>query len=160
MKKIGKKYKLLTILNDKIILTDNQKIALDKYNKKLIEILNLFRDFDRACKNKKHIDIDALSAMAEKFHSEVELAKPIFNEQLILIDQMQTDTREKEYQLSTVGGKRSNAKAKYKSTGKAVYILYKKRKYKRIIYVKDKGITKYCKIDNEYVLLSKLKVIV
>ena len=48
---------------------------------------------------------------------------------------------------------------KYKSTGKAVYIMYKKRKYKRTIYVKDKRKTKYCKINNEYILLSKLKVI-
>jgi hypothetical protein len=48
---------------------------------------------------------------------------------------------------------------KYKSTGKAVYILYKKKKYKRTIYVKDKRKTKYCKINNEYILLSKLKVL-
>ena len=48
---------------------------------------------------------------------------------------------------------------KYKSTGKAVYIMYKKRKYKRTIYVKDKRKTKYCKINNEYILLSKLKVV-
>jgi hypothetical protein len=48
---------------------------------------------------------------------------------------------------------------KYKSTGEAVYILYKKKKYKRTIYVKDKRKTKYCKINNEYILLSKLKVL-
>ena len=48
---------------------------------------------------------------------------------------------------------------KYKSTGNAVYIMYKKKKYKRTIYVKDKKKTKYCKINNEYILLSKLKVI-
>jgi len=49
--------------------------------------------------------------------------------------------------------------AKYKSLGIAVHILYKKRKYKRTIYVKDKKKTKYCKIDGEYILLSKMKVI-
>ena len=48
---------------------------------------------------------------------------------------------------------------KYKSTGNTVFILYKKRKYKRTIYVKDKRRTKYCKINNEYILLSKLKII-
>jgi hypothetical protein len=48
---------------------------------------------------------------------------------------------------------------KYKSTGITVRILYKKRKYKRIIYVKDTNKTKYCKIDGEYILLSKMKVI-
>jgi hypothetical protein len=48
---------------------------------------------------------------------------------------------------------------KYKSTGITVFILYDKKKYNRTIYVKDKRNTKYCKINNEYILLSKLKVI-
>jgi hypothetical protein len=48
---------------------------------------------------------------------------------------------------------------KYKSTGQAVYILYKKRKCKKTIYVKEKKNTKYCKINNEYILLSKLNII-
>jgi hypothetical protein len=37
--------------------------------------------------------------------------------------------------------------------------MYKKRKYKRTIFVKEKRKTKYCKINNEYILLSKLKVV-
>jgi hypothetical protein len=49
--------------------------------------------------------------------------------------------------------------AKYKSTGQVVYIMYKNKKYKRVIYVKDKRNTRYCKINKEYILLSKLKVI-
>ena len=49
--------------------------------------------------------------------------------------------------------------AKYKSTGRIVCIMYKKRKYKRTVYVKDKRNTKYCKIDGEYILLSKMKMI-
>ena len=49
--------------------------------------------------------------------------------------------------------------AKYKSTGRIVRIMYKKRKYKRTVYTKDKRNTKYCKIDGEYVLLSKMKMI-
>lgn len=48
---------------------------------------------------------------------------------------------------------------KYKSTGITVFILYKNKKYNRTIYVKENGKTKYCKIKNEYILLSKLKVI-
>jgi len=47
----------------------------------------------------------------------------------------------------------------YKSTGKFVYILYKKKRIKRCVYVKAKGRGKYCKIDKEYILLSKLKVV-
>ena len=49
--------------------------------------------------------------------------------------------------------------AKYKSTGRIVHIMYKKRNYKRTVYVKDKRNTKYCKIDGEYILLSKMKMI-
>ena len=49
--------------------------------------------------------------------------------------------------------------AKYKSTGQVVYIMYQNKKYKRVIYVKDKRNTRYCKINKEYILLSKLKVI-
>ena len=52
-----------------------------------------------------------------------------------------------------------NPPPKYKSTGRIVCIIYKKRKYKRTVYVKDKRNTKYCKIDGEYILLSKMKVI-
>ena len=60
-----------------------------------------------------------------------------------------------EIEIEQKGGK----PAKYKSTGITVFILYKNKKYNRTIYVKDKGKTKYCKINNEYILLSKLKVI-
>jgi hypothetical protein len=48
---------------------------------------------------------------------------------------------------------------KYKSTGQVVHIMFQNKKYKRVIYVKDKRNTKYCKMNNEYILLSKLKVI-
>jgi hypothetical protein len=48
---------------------------------------------------------------------------------------------------------------KYKSTGQVVNIMYKKKKYKRTIFVKEKRKTKYCKINNEYILLSKLNVL-
>lgn len=57
---------------------------------------------------------------------------------------------------SPIGGGKPT---KYKSTGITVFILYKNKKYNRTIYVKEKGKTKYCKIKNEYILLSKLKVI-
>jgi hypothetical protein len=56
---------------------------------------------------------------------------------------------------SLVGGN----PVKYKSTGQVVHIMFQNKKYKRVIYVKDKRNTKYCKMNNEYILLSKLKVI-
>ncbi len=61
--------------------------------------------------------------------------------------------------IKTVPAQGGNPPAKYKSTGIAVCILYKKRKYKRTVYVKEMKKTKYCKIDGEYILLSKMKVI-
>ena len=49
-------------------------------------------------------------------------------------------------------------KYKYVPTGDVAYILYNKKRIKRNIYVKVKGRpTKYCKINKEYVLLSKLR---
>ena len=49
-------------------------------------------------------------------------------------------------------------KYKYVPTGDVAYILYNKKRIKRNIYVKVKGRpTKYCKINKEYVLLSKLQ---
>jgi hypothetical protein len=59
-----------------------------------------------------------------------------------------------------VGGSPIKYKNQYKyvPTGDVVYILYNKKRIKRNIYVKDKGRpTKYCKINKEYVLLSKLR---
>jgi hypothetical protein len=52
-----------------------------------------------------------------------------------------------------------NPPTKYKSTGITVSILYEKKKYKRTVYTKDNRKTKYCKINNKYMLLSKLNVI-
>jgi hypothetical protein len=53
------------------------------------------------------------------------------------------------------GGKR----IKYKSTGNEVVIFHKNRECRKTIYVKEKTTTKYCKINNKYILLSKLNVI-
>jgi hypothetical protein len=55
------------------------------------------------------------------------------------------------------GRGREGVPVKYKTTGEVVYILYNKKRIKRNIYVKVKGRpAKYCKINKEYVLLSKL----
>ena len=56
-------------------------------------------------------------------------------------------------QEPTVGGKKTT----YRLNGEKVLLLHKNKKVQRSIYVKDKGKTKYCKIDKEYVLLSKVK---
>ena len=56
--------------------------------------------------------------------------------------------------LSTGGNKASTA---YKSTGDKVRLFIDNKKLHRSIYVKGNGKAKYCKINNEFVLLSKLK---
>jgi len=55
------------------------------------------------------------------------------------------------------GGKRiaASAATAYKSNGDKVHLLIDNKRLHRSIYVKGKA--KYCKINNEFVLLSKLK---
>lgn len=48
-------------------------------------------------------------------------------------------------------------KTTYKLNGEKVVLLHKNKKVQRSIYVKGNGKTKYCMIDKEYVLLSKVK---
>ena len=60
--------------------------------------------------------------------------------------------------LSSSGGKRTApATPSYKSTGDKVFIFIDNKKLHRSIYVKGNGKAKYCKINNEFILLSKLK---
>jgi|UniRef100_A0A6C0LMU8 hypothetical protein len=54
------------------------------------------------------------------------------------------------------GGKRTAAPA-YKLNGEKVHLLINKKKLHRSVYVKGNGKAKYCKINYEFVLLSKLK---
>ena len=74
----------------------------------------------------------------------------------IKLEEAEAELAELQKPAAREGGK---PPAKYKSTGRIVHIMYKKRNYKRTVYVKDKRNTKYCKIDGEYILLSKMKMI-
>jgi hypothetical protein len=51
----------------------------------------------------------------------------------------------------------SGKKTTYRLNGEKVVLLHKNKKVQRSIYVKGNGKTKYCKIDHQYILLSKLK---
>ena len=57
------------------------------------------------------------------------------------------------------GGKRTAASAApaYKLNGDKVHLLIDKKKLHRSVYVKGNGKAKYCKINYEFILLSKLK---
>jgi len=62
--------------------------------------------------------------------------------------------------LKKSGGKRiAPAAPAYKLNGEKVSLLINKKKLHRSVYVKGNGNgkAKYCKINNEFVLLSKLK---
>jgi hypothetical protein len=63
-------------------------------------------------------------------------------------------TNRNEAQPTTGGGSK---KTTYKLNGEKVVLLHKNKKVQRSIYVKGNGKTKYCIIDKEYVLLSKVK---
>lgn len=95
-----------------------------------------------------------------------ELLKDLWEEELRQIGRVNASEKSlrssKKLASITTRSKHTRARGgnpKYKSTGITVRILYKKRKYKRTIYVKDTKKTKYCKIDGEYILLSKMKLI-
>jgi len=62
-------------------------------------------------------------------------------------------------QAPSVGGNPIATAPSYKLNGEKVHLLINKKKLHRSVYVKDKGNgkAKYCKINNEFVLLSKLK---
>lgn len=53
----------------------------------------------------------------------------------------------------STGGK----KIKYILNGDKVSLLHNNKRLQRSIYVKENGKAKYCKINKEYILLSKLK---
>jgi hypothetical protein len=59
-------------------------------------------------------------------------------------------------QETNKGGKRIAAPS-YKLNGEKVHLLINKKKLHRSVYVKGNGKAKYCKINYEFVLLSKLK---
>jgi hypothetical protein len=65
-----------------------------------------------------------------------------------------SDIIEAQRTKSSTGGSK---KTTYKLNGEKVVLLHKNKKVQRSIYVKGNGKTKYCKIDHQYILLSKLK---
>ena len=120
-------------------------------NKLDLEIANL-NNKKKETDNKKTLQTEATKeqvAAEEEFRELEETLKDAINEIQEKINENKKDKK------SGGGGKR----IKYKSTGDEVVILYKNRECRKTIYVKEKTTTKYCKINNKYILLSKLNVI-
>jgi hypothetical protein len=120
-------------------------------NKLDLEIANL-NNKKKETDNKKTLETEATKekeAAETKFR---ELEETLNTE----ISGIQADIDKlKNNKGSIEGGKR----IKYKSTGNEVVIFHKNRECRKTIYVKEKTTTKYCKINNKYILLSKLNVI-
>ena len=79
-----------------------------------------------------------------------ELYKSLYNNHKVIMDDIKKLSK---------GGKRTAASAApaYKLNGDKVHLLIDKKKLHRSVYVKGNGKAKYCKINYEFILLSKLK---
>jgi hypothetical protein len=120
-------------------------------NKLDLEIANL-NNKKKETDNKKTLETEATKekeAAETKFR---ELEETLNNAIKEIQEQINENKKDKK---SGGGGKR----IKYKSTGNEVVIFHKNRECRKTIYVKEKTATKYCKINNKYILLSKLNVI-
>jgi hypothetical protein len=156
LKKLNELYTELEEKNKKIqadIKSLDEKSDLDKLQnlEKLIEEFNeLYRE-----KYSHYLDLDITKrAIAPIEDRDIEIGDN-FPEVAAFGVVPEDEKEEKKKNEKDVGGNPT----KYKSTGQVVNIMYKKRKYKRTIFVKEKRKTKYCKINNEYILLSKLNVL-
>jgi hypothetical protein len=125
---------------------DNAKKAIAAADKELTDLKKNPKD------NKKRL---IKEAQQEKETAETkfrEIEETLNNAIKEIQEQINENKKDKK---SGGGGKR----IKYKSTGNEVVIFHKNRECRKTIYVKEKTTTKYCKINNKYILLSKLNVI-
>lgn len=127
-----------SISNDIKIFNNIKEELIIKYKTEHTNIADatIYKEYNAYFKE-KIIDLKFVKEDIEKFNLDEELV-----EQTVEADR-------------NSGGKLTT---KYKSTGDSVYILYKRKKIKRCVYEKTKGRGKYCKVDGEYKLLSKLKI--
>ena len=163
------------ILN-KITNKDDRKIIQDDINKLKIDITLLKKELN-ALNNENEANIERLHIIKKELiknyiadnKSTEDEAQEIFQSYIDSYESQQASEPASEGAASEGAASEGAASdsaapgggklvAKYKSTGESVYILYKKKKIKRCVYEKTKGRGKYCKIDGEYKLLSKLKI--
>jgi len=130
----------------------DRKIKQDKIHKLNINITALKKELN-ALNNENEANIERLDIIKKELIKNYIADNKSTEKEAQEIFQSYIDSYES--QQAAEGGK---LVAKYKSTGESVYILYKKKKIKRCVYEKTKGRGKYCKIDGEYKLLSKLKI--
>ena len=132
---------------------DNRKKIENIIDRLNIEITALNKELN-ALNNENEANIERLDIIKKELIKNYIADNKSTEKEAQEIFQSYIDSYEPQ-QAASEGGK---LVAKYKSTGESVYILYKKKKIKRCVYEKTKGRGKYCKIDGEYKLLSKLKI--
>jgi hypothetical protein len=137
-------------------LANKANITVEKANNKLQEVIEQL-------KNKTGIDTDAAyeksinlrDRATDKIMPMVSGVKKYgINFVKNLTDRINTNNTSSQPSTSSTGGSK---KTTYRLNGEKVVLLYKNKKVQRSIYVKGNGKTKYCKIDHQYILLSKLK---
>ena len=124
--------------------------------KKIEDLRSITTDINSNLKKNEELYIEGfLNKKKRDAQEEYNKQKKLLEEILQKLNEPLPAPPEEPQQPSQDGGKL----AKYKSTRDEVYILYKKRRYKKTVYVKENTKTKYCKINNKFFMLSKLKVI-
>ena len=146
-------------------------ISLLYYNKKFIDVIkciefyklleNLFNYSNTD--NNTEIDYNIIDNFnmyvyfskeaAEQFKNENIIYFTLLNGEIMPYNSLLKIINTVKLDLNINGGNIS----KYKSTGNKITILYKKKKYTRVIYINNRK--KYIKINKVFILLSKLKKI-
>ena len=114
-------------------------------------IYNIIEYIDNIYKMEKDKNIDKILLIIDKKFpinesKESKLVPIDFDKYLINLSKLITDKK-------TIGG----SNKKYKKTENKITVIYKKKKYTRVIYINERK--KYVKINKTFMLLSKLKKI-
>jgi hypothetical protein len=163
LKEVKKKIDALNVkINDseivnkkKIELSEvKEKYEKDNATKDIATVDKELADLKKNPKNNKKKLQKEAQIEKETAEAEFKALEETLNTEITKIRE-QIDKLKKNNSSTGGGGKR----IKYKSTGNEVVIFHKNRESKKTVYVKEKTTTKYCKINNKYILLSKLNVI-
>ena len=128
------------LINDKLI---NDKLINDKLiNDKLIE------------KNNSLKTLNDLLCLIDSYDCR-SFEKSDNHHQSLTIHNYYNDLEKLNNEISRLFKKGGKNKNNYKKTDKKITVIYKKKKYTRVIYICERK--KYVKIDKTYMLLSKLK---
>jgi hypothetical protein len=135
---------LKKIINDPLNNRIKDKLINDKLiNDKLIE------------KNNSLKTLNDLLCLIDSYDCRSFEKSDNYHQSLITIHNYYNDLEKLNNEISRLFKKGGKNKNNYKKTDKKITVIYKKKKYTRVIYICERK--KYVKIDKTYMLLSKLK---